>query len=415
MTDEADIMRRAIALARRAEGRTSPNPLVGCVLVRDGAIVGEGWHEGPGLPHAEVMALRDAGDAARGAVAYVTLEPCNHTGRTGPCSLALIEAGVSEVVYAVADPNPLAAGGAQRLRSAGIPARQGPCEDEARALIRPWLHGLASDLPWVTAKFAASLDGRTATRTGDSKWITGPEARARSHELRQRCDAVLVGVGTVLADDPSLDPRPQGQEPAPGLKVVLDTHLRTPADARLLTSPGRTLIACGEEADAGKADALRAAGAEVQAFPQGEPLPWERSTSSVSGEGQQRRGSGERIFPSPQITDLDSSRGGGEAAPRTVDLRAVLLALRKRDCLSVMVEGGASVLGSAFDRGLVDEVWAFLAPVIIGGGQPAIAGRGPDTVAEALRLSGAVTETHGPDILIRGLTQRQEAACSLAS
>ena len=375
MSDEAH-MRRALALAAEGLGRTSPNPTVGCVIVRGGHVVGEGRTAPPGGPHAEVVALRQAGEAARGATAYTTLEPCDHTGRTGPCSLALIEAGVAEVVFALADPNPLAAGGAARLRAAGVDVRGGVLADEARALVRPWLHAVeGSPLPWVTAKFAASLDGRTATRSGASKWITGRAARARGHALRQRSDAVLVGVGTVLADDPALDPRPESVAPAPGLKVVLDTHLRTPPEARLLTSPGPVLIACGEDASEAKKAALRAAGAEI----------------------------------------LDAPLNEGR-----VDLGAVLLALRERDCLSVMIEGGAGVLGSAFDAGLVDEVWAFLAPLVIGGGQMAVAGDGPARLEDAFRLHDVETESLGPDILVRGLTtetqtQGSEAACSLAS
>ena len=375
MSDE-DHMRRALALAAEGLGRTSPNPAVGCVIVQGGEVVGEGTTEPPGGPHAEVVALRQAGERARGATAYTTLEPCDHTGRTGPCSVALTRAGVAEVVYALADPHEAASGGARRLAAAGVRVRGGVLADEARALVRPWLHGLGgSPLPWVTAKLACSLDGRTATRTGDSKWITGPAARARGHDLRQASDAVLVGVGTVLADDPGLDPRPEGRVPAPGLKVVLDTRLRTPPDARLLRTPGPALIACAEGADQGRADALRAAGAEVTAFP----------------------------------------------AERSVDLGAVLLSLRERGCLSVMIEGGGRVLGSAFDTGLVDEVWAFVAPLIVGGGQPAVDGEGPARIADAYRLHAMRTEALGPDILFRGLTAPEETeaagepACSLAS
>ena len=373
MTDE-DRMRRALALAEEGLGRTSPNPSVGCVIVRDGVVVGEGRTAPPGGPHAEVVALRQAGARARGATAYATLEPCNHTGRTGPCAEALIEAGIGEVVYALADPNVLAAGGADRLREAGVSVRGGVLADESRALLRPWLHSLSgSPLPWTVAKFACSLDGCTATRTGDSKWITGGKARARGHDLRQACDALLVGVGTVLADDPGLDPRPEGRDPAPGLKVVLDTALRTPPEAKLLTTPGPALIACGEGPNAERRDALEAAGAEVVSFP------------------------------------------GTEGRTRSVDVGAVLLHLRERGCLSVMIEGGASVLGSAFGTGLVDEVWAFVAPVVIGGGQPAVAGEGPALIADAYRLHGVRTEALGPDILIRGLTAEEEeteAPCS---
>lgn len=364
-------MRRAIVMAEQGLGLTSPNPTVGCVIVKGGEVIGEGRTAPPGGPHAEVVALREAGERARGAVAYTTLEPCNHTGRTGPCSEALIAAGVAEVVYALADPHDLAAGGADRLRDAGIDVRGGILADEARALVRPWLHSLSgSPLPWTVAKIACSLDGRTATRTGDSKWITGPKARARGHDLRQRCDAVLVGVGTVLADDPGLDPRPAGVDPAPGVKVVLDTDLRTPASAKLLGTPGAVLIACGAAPNAERRAALEEAGAEVVCFPQTE---------------------------------------GG------VDLGGVLLALRERECLSVMIEGGAHVLGAAFDMSLIDEVWTFVAPVIIGGGQAAVAGEGPSRIADAYRLFDTHAEALGPDTLFRGLTAEEdtlEAPCS---
>ena len=342
--------------------------MVGCVLVRDGEIVGEGWHKGPGELHAEPAALADAGEA-KGATAYVTLEPCNHFGRTPPCSEALIAAAVSEVVYACADPNPEAAGGAAKLRAAGIRVRHVPVP-EAERLIRPWLHSLRSSRPWVAAKLAMSLDGRTATRAGDSKWITGPEARTRGHELRQHSDAIIVGVGTVLADNPSLDPRPQGVEPAPSLKVVLDTSLRTPPTAKLFSSPGSVLIATGPSPDPEKVRALETTGAEILSLP---------------------------------LT-------GGKPS-----LRALLAHLKERQFLRVMIEGGGTVLGAAFDEGLVDEVWAFTAPLVIGGGRPAIDGLGPQLIADAVMLDDIMTEQLGRDTLTRGIVVRKEAACSQAS
>ena len=414
-------MRGALALASEGLGRTSPNPSVGCVIVRDGQVVGEGRTAPPGGPHAEVVALRQAGDAARGAVAYTTLEPCDHTGRTGPCSLALIEAGVAEVVYALADPNPVAAGGAARLRAAGVAVRGEVMADEARAVLRPWLRAVGgSPVPWVAAKFACSLDGRTATRTGASKWITGAPARARGHDLRQRSDAVMVGVGTVLADDPSLDPRPEGTTPAPGLKVVLDTHLRTPPDARLLPSPGPVLIACGEGADAGRRAALKAAGAEVVSFPSvGARRPGPRAGVHLPPLAMQAA-----TQHQPHPPEMGPGTGPGRRRDKPgagrPDLRGVLEHLRQRDVLSVMIEGGAGLLGSAFDAGLVDEVWAFVAPLVIGGGQPAVAGAGPDRLEDAFRLHDVHTEALGPDILVRGLTAEErtqipEAPCSLAS
>jgi diaminohydroxyphosphoribosylaminopyrimidine deaminase/5-amino-6-(5-phosphoribosylamino)uracil reductase len=199
--------------------------MVGCVLVKDGGTIADGWHKAPGEEHAEAMALRLAGKDARGATAYVTLEPCNHYGRTPPCAKGLIGAGVARVVYGMRDPNALAEGGADTIRAAGIEAALVPDRDARLAcaeLIRPWVHSLRCWRPWVTAKLAMTLDGYTATRTGESKWITGEEARARGHDLRQRSGAIIVGIETVLADDPGLDPRPTGRGAAPSLKVVLD-------------------------------------------------------------------------------------------------------------------------------------------------------------------------------------------------
>ncbi|NNU16052.1 bifunctional diaminohydroxyphosphoribosylaminopyrimidine deaminase/5-amino-6-(5-phosphoribosylamino)uracil reductase RibD [Parvularcula sp. ZS-1/3] len=359
---DAQHIERAIALARNAEGFTHPNPMVGCVLVKDGAVVAEGWHKGPGQEHAEAMALRLAGDAARGAVAYVTLEPCNHHGRTPPCSEALIAAGVAGVVYGLRDVNPLAVGGAERLREAGIPTRlaEGRVRTACAELVRPWVHTLKCWRPWVTAKLAMSLDGFTATTSGESKWITGPEARQRGHDLRQRTGAIIVGVGTVLADNPSLDPRPEGREPAPSLKVVLDSELRTPIDAKLLTTPGVTLIVGHEDADSSRASALEDAGAEVVL---------------LLGEGRP-------------------------------DIKELLRLLKERGQNDVMIESGGTLLGAAFDADVIDEVWAFTAPMILGAGRPAIASKGRTSLANALRLEKTEIEKLGQDTLLRGLKKR---------
>ena len=373
MTTDQDIMHmhRAFELARRAEGFTSPNPMVGCVLVKDGAVIAEGWHRGPGHPHAEADALAKAGDAARGATAYVTLEPCNHYGNTPPCTEALIGADVAEVVYAVADPNPVAAGGADRLRGVGITVRDGVCEAEGRALLRPWLHSLSHPHPYVYAKLAMTLDGRTATRTGDSKWITGSMARAKGHILRQRTDAILVGVTTVMADDPGLDPRPEGAEPAPSLKVVLDTELKILPTAKLFTTPGPVLLATGPEPDPKRRAGIEEAGGTVL------PLPLENGKPSLS---------------------------------------ALLKHLKAQGFTSVMIEGGGTLLGAAFAQGLVDEVWAFVAPMILGGGRSAISGKGPDVLTDALSLEEMRTEQLGPDLFVQGLIRKEEAAsCSQAS
>ena len=378
--NERHYMMRAIDLARRAEGFTSPNPMVGCVLVKDGRIVGEGFHARPGAAHAEAAALRAAGNDAAGATAYVTLEPCNHFGKTPPCAAALIKAGVARVVYAVSDPNPLAAGGAATLRDAGIETAQGLCEDEGRQLIRFWLHHISTGRPHVTAKFAASLDGKTATGRGDSKWITSAEARLRGHDLRHACDAIIVGMGTVLADDPALTARPElpagRRDAAHPLRVVLDSTGRMPLDATMLraTTPGKTLIATTRQMPALKKTALENRGAEVLVLP-----------ADTHGRP---------------------------------DVAALLTTLGDRGLLSVMVEGGSTTLGSFFDRGIVNEVWAFIAPVIVGGTGPSpVGGTGPDLVADAFRLRNTTLEQIGDNILMRGdvIPPAKEASCSQAS
>jgi len=379
MGDTRSYMMRAIDLARRAEGYTSPNPMVGCVIVKGGRIVGEGFHARPGGAHAEVAALREAGDEAKGATAYVTLEPCNHTGRTGPCTEALMKAGIAHVVYAVADPNPLAAGGAKRLRDAGIRVESGLCEPEARELARFWLHRQQTGLPFVIAKYAASLDGRIATKTGDSKWITSDAARLRAHDLRHAADAILVGAETVLKDDPSLTARPAlpaGRKDASHpVRVILDSRGRVPVDAKVFrsTTPGKAMVISTSAMPMLKVKALENRGVEVI-----------------------------RLKP------------GANGRPALAD---VLKLLASKGFLSVMVEGGGIVLGAFFDEGLVDEVWAFIAPVIIGGGKPAINGTGGEKIADAFRLDAPVTEHHDGTLLIRGriAREKQEAACSQVS
>ncbi len=362
-------MRRAIALAERGLGATSPNPPVGAVVVANGRVVGEGWHRAAGSEHAEVAALGRAGSAARGATVYVTLEPCDHVGRTGPCSRALIDAGVARVVYAVPDPNPLAAGGGARLRAAGISTRVGVLEREARVVARGFLQHVASARPWVVAKYATSLDGRIATRSGDSRWITGPEARARGHRLRHELDAILVGVGTVVADDPLLNVRLEasalgGEPPRHPVPVVLDPRARMPLDARLLKGDPRCVVVVSGSADPDACDALRAAGATLL------PLP------------------------------LDAR---GRLAP--TDVLHTLGAMGVR---TVLVEGGADTHGGFVDAGLVDEIVAFVAPTVIGGTRApgAVGGVGAHGLGDALTLSDLQVDTLGRDVMLRGLVRR---------
>lgn len=359
MGDDRRFMMHALDLARQGLGKTAPNPSVGCVLVRDGEIVGEGWHRVAGAPHAEAEALAAAGDRARGAVAYVTLEPCNHHGRTPPCAEGLAKAGVAEVVYALADPHHLAAGGAHFLRRRGVKVRSGVCEEEARALNRFWLHAVKHARPYVIAKFAMSLDGRIATRSGDSKWITGPEARERAHRLRAEVDGIAVGAGTVIADDPALTARDGLDVVNRPLRIILDSTGRTPPAAAVFDRAGRgALLVTTARAPAARLDAYRELGADVL----------------VLGTDHAGR---------PDVADL-------------------IPALAERGVCGLMVEGGAEVLGAFFDVGAVDEVWAFIAPVIIGGGKSAVSGFGADRIADALRLADVETEHLGPDLLVRG-------------
>ncbi len=325
--DDHRFMARALQLAERGLYSTDPNPRVGCVLVHGGEVVGEGWHERAGEPHAEVHALAEAGERARGATAYVTLEPCCHHGRTPPCSEALIAAGVSRVVAAMEDPNPRVAGqGLAQLAAAGIATESGLMADAAAALNPGFVMRMRHGRPWVRCKLAMSLDGRTAMASGESKWITGAQARQDVHRLRARSSAIVTGIGTVLADDPSLTARPEGAAPAGGwrqpLRVVLDPHLSMPADARMLTLPGRSVVATRSE-DGGVREALERAGAEVWAVP-----------------------------------------GSGDA----VDLQAVLERLGEEQINEVLVETGATLSGAMLQAGLVDELIIYVAPHLMGDG-----------------------------------------------
>ena len=356
-------MARALDLARAHLGETSPNPTVGAVLVKNGRIIAEGYHRAAGQPHAEIVALRQAGADARGATLYVTLEPCDHYGRTPPCSLAIIEAGVQQVFYATSDPNPTAGGGAQRMAAAGIQVYRGPGEEEAREINRFFFHHVRTGLPYVIAKFAASLDGKIATHTGDSQWITGPEARQRGHHLRSQVDAILVGAGTVIADDPQLTARrPDGRLASrQPLRVALDSSGRIPLAAQIFSPdlPGRTLVATTTAMAAARRRALKERGVEVATLP-----------ADASGR---------------------------------VSIPHLLAHLGQRQTLSLMVEGGGEVLGSFFAAKVVQEVWAFLAPLIIGGeGAPGpVRGPGAVQLADATRLQDVHLEAVGKDWLFR--------------
>ena len=339
--DDLYFMRLAVREGRKGLGRTSPNPPVGAVVVKEGRVVGKGYHHRAGTPHAEVHALREAGEAARGATIYVTLEPCNHFGRTPPCTEAILAAGIRRVVIGCRDPNPKARGGAEYLAERGLEVVTGVLAAECAELCRFFLKGVRTKRPWVLAKAAMSLDGRIATRTGDSKWITSEAARRAGHRLRAIYDAILVGRGTVEADDPALTCRVRGgRDP---VRIILDTSLSLPETARVFNLPGKTIVWAGKDAPEDRESLLKQKGVEV----------W-------------RLGRG----------------------PRGVDLEQGLSRAFEAGILSVLVEGGARVHGSFFDAGLVDEVAFFYGPLIIGGEEawPAIGGEGVARLSEAKRL-----------------------------
>ncbi len=322
--DDHRFMTQAIRLAGLGLYTTNPNPCVGCVLVRDGAVVGEGYHRRAGEPHAERNALAQAGDQARGATAYVTLEPCCHHGKTPPCSDGLIEAGVGRVVVAMQDPNPLVAGkGMQQLRAAGIEVESGLLESQAAALNPGFIKRQHTGLPYVRCKLAMSLDGRTAMASGESKWITGPAARMDVQRLRARSSAIVTGIETVLADDPSMNVRlDAGIEVRQPLRVVLDSTLRMPADAKMLGLDGEVLIICCAGADVDRQAALEQAGAEV-----------------VRQDGCDR-----------------------------VDLESALRLLAEREVNEIILETGAVLAGSYMAAGLIDELVVYIAPHLMGAG-----------------------------------------------
>ena len=356
-----EAMRRALDLARDAPEHTSPNPTVGAVIVApDGSTIAEGVTKPPPGPHAEALALTAAAGRARGATMYVTLEPCNHLGRTPPCAQAIIDAGVAEVHYAVADPDPSGAGGHAALEGAGIRVVAGEGEGEARRINEAFFKHRSTGLPFVLAKFAASLDGRIGAASGDSRWVSGPETRAWAHNLRTRIDAILVGSGTVIIDDPELTARPGDKlaERQP-LRVVVDSRGRIAPMARVLAGPAKTLVASTDAATPTWRSVIEAQGAEVLVLP---------------------------------------------SRDDRVDLKALLEELGRRDILTLLVEGGGVILGGFFDAGLVDKVHAVLAPMIIGAAEApaAVAGRGAYRMVEALRLAEVSVERLGDDILVTG-------------
>ena len=377
-------MARALDLARRGLYSTGPNPRVGCVIARGGRVVGEGWHRYAGEPHAEIHALAAAGGDARGATAYVTLEPCRHTGRTGPCTRALIEAGIVKVVAAMPDPDPRVAGqGFAELAEAGIEVETGLMEASARALNRGFVSRHERGRPWVRCKLAATLDGRTATATGESRWITGEAARADVHRLRARADAVLTGIGTLLSDDPRLDARVEDvraedarMEDArtedtgclappmqPPMRVIVDSRLRTPPAARALSAPGTVLIAtiggAGATGDIGTLGGGRTTGDDGAEGSVGggsitrEPGDILAATAGAVARMRALVEAGVEIVPLPDV--------GGR-----VSLPALMAALAGRGVNEVHTECGPTLAGALLESGLVDEIVVYLAPALLG-------------------------------------------------
>jgi diaminohydroxyphosphoribosylaminopyrimidine deaminase / 5-amino-6-(5-phosphoribosylamino)uracil reductase len=351
-------MERALRLARRGLGGTSPNPLVGAVVVQAGRIVGEGYHRRAGEAHAERLALERAGKLARGGTLYVTLEPCHHTGRTPPCTEAVLTAGIRKVVYALADPNPhVPGGGGEFLRSRGLEVAYGLLEDQSRELNEVFVKWVTTGLPFVYLKAAMSLDGRIATRTGDSRWISNETSRVWVHRLRSRVDGILAGIGTVLADDPLLTPRLPGRRQRSPLRIIVDPHLKTPPGARLFSDPAPVLIAGSERASEKKRTALREKGAEVLFLP------------------------------------IDRGR---------VALTPLLEHLGQRPVTSLLVEGGAEIYASFLNEGLADKLFLFYAPILIGGtkAKGMIGGLGPAVMAEVLRVKAITCHRMAGDFLL---------------
>lgn len=350
-------MSEALRLAKNAMGRTSPNPLVGAVIVKEGRIIAEGWHRRAGTPHAEIHALNMAGELARGATVYVTLEPCSHYGRTGPCANALVEAGVAKVVVAMLDPNPKVAGrGVKILQDAGIEVVTGVLEQEAKQLNEVFLKWITQEMPFVALKTAMSLDGKIATATGQSQWITNEASRLRTHELRDIHDGIMVGINTALKDNPSLTTRLPGGRGKNPVRIVVDSKGRLPLESNLVRDgQARTIVAVSEAARPQAVQALGEAGVQVIC-----------------------------------------------AGKDRVDLPQLLKKLAKMNICSILVEGGGQLNFSLLEAGLVDKVYAFIAPKLIGGraALTPVEGAGFGELSQAVKLKEATTELIDGDILI---------------
>ncbi|MEA2085039.1 MAG: bifunctional diaminohydroxyphosphoribosylaminopyrimidine deaminase/5-amino-6-(5-phosphoribosylamino)uracil reductase RibD [Thermodesulfobacteriota bacterium] len=356
-------MKLALKEAAKGVGRTSPNPAVGAVIVKNGHIVGKGYHKRAGTPHAEIHALNAAGDQAKKATLYVTLEPCNHTGRTPPCTNAILKSGIRRVVVGMNDPNPgVAGGGCEFLSAHGLEVTIGVLKDACEKINRPFIKHITAGLPWVIIKAGISLDGRIAAPSGDSGWITNELSRLEVHRIRNKTDAIMIGIGTALSDNPSLTTRlpvKKGRDP---LRVILDTHLRLHPDAEMLqqSSNAETWVFCGPDPSEPKALTLKAAGARIKKV-------------GLTPEGH-------------------------------VDIKDVLTELGRSGITSVLVEGGSRIHGALLRSGLADQAFLFVAPLFIGcNGVPLVDELGTKTIKTAQRIRMTRSRRFGEDVLIEGL------------
>ena len=359
---DEDYMDLAFELAEKGQGTTSPNPMVGAVVVKDGRIIGRGYHAAAGGAHAEVNAISDTGENAQGATLYVTLEPCNHTGRTPPCTEKIIAAGIRRVVVSMDDPNPhVKGGGIEHLKSHGIEVTCGVGKARAKRLNEAFIKFVRTGQPFVVVKCAATLDGWIATRTGDSKWVTGETARAYVHQLRHAVDAIMVGIGTVRADDPSLNTRLENKEGRDPARIVIDPTLSIDESARLLHIPSdaETILVTGEDIDFAKVDRLKKLGVNVIRM------------------------------------SLKNS---------FVDFNRLMVLLGEKNITSLLIEGGGGIIGSAIQAGIVDKLLFFFAPKILGGddGVPICRGTGPAAMKNCLDLKSIQTRRFDDDVLIEG-------------
>lgn len=364
--DEEHFMRMALALAKKGQGYTSPNPMVGAVIVKDGNVIGSGYHQSFGEAHAEVNAIEEAGTKAKGATLYVNLEPCNHTGKTPPCSLKILKSGIQRVVMAMEDPNTIAGGGALFLKENGVEVSVGVCESAAKKLNEAFIKYVSQKQPFVILKCAATLDGRIATRTGDSKWVTGEKARRFVHRLRHAVDAILVGIGTIQADDPSLTTRLESDSGLDPVRIVLDTHLSISPDARILQldSNSDTILVTGNSVTEAKKKTVLKAGV--------------------------------RLIEQPLIDGQ-------------IDLKSLMIELGSMGITSLLIEGGSRVIASAIRTGVIDKAHFFYAPKILGGddGIPICRGPGPEFMQDSIRLKDIRVEQFDDDIMIEGYIEKR--------